>query len=88
MNGSTVLGPMDLVVIFALIHNATTDTSTRLKHIANAYDVLINLSSKSRYDPDEQLVQPLHYHVQFEIDGGTDHRATLSQTRSHFLFFY
>ena len=80
-------GPNGLGRIFVLVHNATTNHSTGLKNIANAYEVLINLSRKSRSAPDGQFVQPLPYRVHFETDGGTDHRATLFQTRLHILVF-
>ena len=35
--------------------------------------------------PDDQFVQPLPYHVHFEIDGGTDHRATLFSNHIAYL---
>ena len=63
--------------IFVLVNNATTDPSTGLKHIANAYEVLTCLSKKSRSAPDDQFVQTLPYRVHFETDVGTDHRATI-----------
>ena len=50
-------GPNGLGRIFVLVHNATTDPSTGIKHIANSYEVLINLSRKSRYAPYYQFVQ-------------------------------
>ena len=81
-------GPNGLGRIFVSVHNSTTDPSTGLKNIANAYKVLINLSREPRSTPDEQFVQPLPYHVHFETDGGTDHRATIFQTRLHILVFF
>ena len=62
---------------FVLVHNETTDPSTGLKHIVNSYEVLIKLSRKSRSAQDNQFVHPFPYPVNFEADGGTDHRATI-----------
>ena len=70
-------GPNGLGRIFVSVHNATTDPSTELKNVANAYEVLINLSEKSRSAPDDQFVQPFPYRVKFETDGGTNHRAMI-----------
>ena len=79
--------PNGLGCIFVLVQNATADPSTGLKNISNAYDVLNNVSRKSRSDPDDHFVQPFTYCVHFETDGGTDHRDTLFQTRLHILMW-
>ena len=81
-------GPNGLGRIFVSVHNATTNPSTGIKHIENGYEVLINLSIKSRSAPDDQFVQPLTYRMHFETDGGTYHRATIFQTRLHILVFF
>ena len=62
--------------IFLLVHNSTTDRSNRLKHISNTYEVLINLSRKSRSTPSDQFTQPFPYHFHFETDVSVDHRGT------------
>ena len=69
-------GPNGLRRIFVSVHNATTDGSTGIKHIANAYEALINLSRKSRSAPSDQFTHPLPYHVHFETNGGDDYRGT------------
>ena len=71
--------------IFVSVHNAITNLSTVIKHIANVYKVLINLSRKSRSAPDDQFVQTFTYRVHFETDGGTDHRATLFKNQISYL---
>ena len=62
--------------IFILVHNATTDGSTGIKHIVNMYQAPINLSIKSRSAPSDQFIHPLTYHVWFENGDGNDHRGT------------
>ena len=69
-------GPNGIFRIFVLVDSTTTDGSTGLKHIANAYKALINLSIKARSAPSDQFIQPLPYRVHFEINGGVDHRGT------------
>ena len=71
--------------IFVSVYNATTGTSTGLKHITNAYKELIDLSIKSRSVPDYQFFQPLPYRVHFETDGGTYHIATLFSNQIAYL---
>ena len=78
-------GPNGLGRIFVSVHNETTNPSTGFKHIANSYEVLINLSRKSRSAPDDQLVQPLPYYVYFETDGDTYHRAMLFSNQISYL---
>ena len=69
-------GPNGLRRIFFLVNSITTDGSTGLKHIVNAYEALINLSIKSSSVPYGQFIQPLTYHMHFEADGSVDHRGT------------
>ena len=68
--------PNGLCRIFVLVHNATTDGSTGLKHIVNAYEALIILSRKARSDPYDQFMHPLFYQVHFENNDGVDHKGT------------
>ena len=69
-------GPNGLRRIFVLVNSTTTDASTGLKHILNAYEALINLSIKSSSAPSGQIIQPLPYHVHFETNGSVDHRGS------------
>ena len=69
-------GPNGFCHIFVLVNSITTDGSTRLKHIVNAYESMINLSIKSSSVPSGQFIQPLTYHMHFETDGSVDHRGT------------
>ena len=57
------VGPNALRCIFILVHNATTDGSTGIKHIVNMYQAPINLSRKARSDPSDHFIQPLTYNV-------------------------
>ena len=70
------VGPNRLCRIFVSFHNSTTDGSTGIKHIANAYEALINLSRKSRSAPSDQFIHILPYHVHFKTNGGDDYRST------------
>ena len=79
--------PNGIGSIFVLVHNAITDCSTGIKHIANSYEVLINLSRKARSAPSDQSIQQFTYHVHFETYGGVDHRGTNFQTRLRILVF-
>ena len=78
-------GPNGLGRIFVLVHNTTTDPSTGPRHIVNVYEVLINLSRKSRSAPDDQFVHPLPYRLHFETHGGLSHRDIIFQNILHIL---
>ena len=69
-------GPNGLCRIFVFVDSTTTDGSTGIKHIVNAYKALINFSRKARSAPSDQFIQPLPYRVHFETDGGVYHRGT------------
>ena len=60
-----------------MVQNATTDLSTRLKHIENVYKVVINLLRKARSDTSDQLIHILPYHMHFETNGIVDYIGTL-----------
>ena len=71
-------GPNGICCIFVSVHNATTDASTGIKHIVNAYDTLIVISREASSAPSDQFIQPLTYHVHFETNDGFDHRGKTS----------
>ena len=81
-------GPNGLDSILVSVHNKTTDPSTGLKHIKNAYEVLIKLSIKSRSAPDDQFDQPLPYRVHFDTYCGTYRRATLFSNQIVYLSLF
>ena len=85
VNRSTVVGPMDLIVFLSLSIMKPPILQLEIKHIAYAYEVLINLSRESRSATDNQFVQPLTYNVKFETYGGTYHRDTISSNQIAYL---
>ena len=63
--------------IFVSVNNTTTDPYTRLKHVPNAYQILVYKPRKEKYAPWDQFFHPFPYYVQFE----TDNIVTNFQTR-------